>query len=53
MKKAELTHKQISSVPCPICRVAIGQGCIVYSAGLGVEDDVARKLSAIEALERK
>ncbi len=53
VKKTELTLKQISSVLCPTCGVAIGQGCIVYSGGLRFEVHVARKVSAIEALERK
>jgi hypothetical protein len=53
VKKKELTRKQISSVPCPTCRVAAGMGCILYSGGLRFEPHLVRKLSAIEAVERK
>jgi hypothetical protein len=53
VKKEELTRRQISYVPCPTCGVAVGKPCIVYSGGLRFEAHVARKLSAIEALERK
>jgi hypothetical protein len=53
MKKKELTRKQMSSVPCPTCGVAVGKGCILYSGGLRLEPHLVRKLSAIEALEKK
>jgi len=53
MRKEELARKQMSSVPCPTCGVAAGKRCISYSGGLRFEAHVARKLSAIEALEGK
>jgi hypothetical protein len=53
MRKEELARKQMSSVPCPTCGVAAGKRCIVYSGSLRFEAHVARKLAAIEALERK
>jgi hypothetical protein len=53
VKKKELTRKQMSSVPCPTCGVGAGKGCIVYSGGLRLEPHLVRKLSAIEALEKK
>jgi predicted transporter len=51
--KIELARKQMSSVPCPTCGVAVGMRCILYSAALRLEPHVLRKLAAIEALERK
>jgi hypothetical protein len=53
MKKAELTHKQMSSVPCPNCGAAVGKGCVLYSGGLRLVPHPVRKLSAIAAIERK
>jgi hypothetical protein len=53
MKKRNLTPKQLSSVPCPTCGVAAGQRCVLHSGGLRSEPHVDRKLSAIEATERK
>jgi hypothetical protein len=53
MENKQLTHKQISSVPCPTCGVAVGKGCILYSGGLRLEPHLVRKISAMEALERK
>jgi hypothetical protein len=52
MKKEELTREQIISVPCPTCGVAAGVGCILYSGGLRFAPHSARKLSALETLER-
>jgi hypothetical protein len=53
VKKKDLARKQMSSVPCPRCGVAAGKGCILYSGGLRLEPHLVRKLSAIEALEKK
>jgi hypothetical protein len=53
VKKSELTPKQLSSVPCPTCGVAAGKRCVLHSGGLRLEPHVDRKLSAIEAIERK
>jgi hypothetical protein len=53
MENKELTRKQISSVPCPTCGVAVGKGYILYSGGLRLEPHLVRKISASEAIERK
>jgi hypothetical protein len=53
MRKEELTRKKNILVPCPTCGVTVGKRCILYSGGLRFEAHVARKLSAIEALEGK
>jgi hypothetical protein len=53
MENKELTRKQISSVHCPTCGEAVGKGCILYSGGLRLEPHLVRKISAMEALERK
>jgi hypothetical protein len=52
MKRSELTVKQKLSVPCPICAVAVGERCQMYS-GLGRRNEphMERKFYAIEALE--
>ena len=48
-----MTPKQLSSVPCPRCGVAVGQRCVLRSGGLRAEPHVDRRLSAIEAVEVK
>jgi hypothetical protein len=53
MKKSELTAKQVSSVPCPTCGVAVGMHCILHAGGKRSEPHVDRKLAAIVAIERK
>ncbi len=53
MKKSELTLKQVSTVPCPTCGVAIGMPCVLHSGGKRLEPHVDRKLAAIEVLEKK
>jgi len=53
MKKRNLTPKQLSSVPCATCGVAAGQRCVLHSGALRSEPHVDRKLSAIEAIEKK
>jgi hypothetical protein len=53
VKKSALTSKQISSVPCPTCGVAMGKRCLLYTGGLRSEAHIQRKLSAIEANEKK
>jgi len=53
MNSNELTREQISSVPCPSCLVAVGKGCVLYLGGLRSGPHLVRKLSAIDALERK
>ncbi|MHB8410479.1 MAG: zinc finger domain-containing protein [Candidatus Acidiferrales bacterium] len=53
MKKKELTPKQLSAVPCPTCGVAAGESCVLHSGGARSEAHVERKLSAIEALQKK
>src|SRR5271169_5844300 len=53
MKKKDLTKKQLSSVPCPTCGVAVRQRCILHSGGLRSTPHVNRKLTAVEAIETK
>jgi hypothetical protein len=53
MKMKELSPKQLSSVPCPTCGVAAGQGCMLHSGGQRSGPHVARKFAATEATERK
>ena len=49
----DLTARQLFSVPCPRCGAATGHICEVHSGGLRFEPHLDRKLSAIEAVERK
>ena len=53
MKKKELTRKLLSSIPCPTCGVAAGKRCVMQSGGLRREPHLARKHSAVEAIEKK
>jgi hypothetical protein len=53
MKKSELTPEQVSSVPCPTCGAAAGEGCVLHSGAPRSEPHVERKFAAIEATERK
>lgn len=53
MQKAELTQRQVCSVPCPTSGATVGKGCALYSDGLRSVPHPARKLSAITAIERK
>jgi hypothetical protein len=53
MKKKDLTPKQACSVPCPTCGVAAGRRCVLHSGTLRFQPHVDRKLSAIEAIEKK
>ena len=53
MKVKELTLKQISSVACPACGVAIGKRCVLIAGGIRREAHIDRKLSAAEAMEKK
>jgi len=53
VKKKELSTKQLRSVPCPSCGVAAGQRCVLHSGDLRSEPHVDRKLSAIEAIEKR
>jgi hypothetical protein len=53
MKIGELTKKQLSSVPCPVCGVSAGHRCLLQAGGLRVEPHTDRKLIAAEAVERK
>jgi hypothetical protein len=51
MKKRELTSKQVSSVPCPTCGVAVGKRCVLHSGGARSEPHVDRKYAATEKIE--
>jgi hypothetical protein len=53
MRMEELTPKELSSVNCPTCGVAAGEGCHLHSGSPRFEPHLDRKLSAIEALEQK
>jgi len=48
-----MTAKQLSAVPCPICGVAAGQSCVLYSGALRSDPHVDRRLAAVEAVEVK
>lgn len=49
----DMTAKQLSAVPCPICGVAVGQTCVQYSGALRSDPHVDRRLAAAEAVEVK
>ena len=53
MRMVELTHKELSSVPCPTCGVAAGERCHLHSGLPCFEPHLDWKLCAIEALENK
>jgi hypothetical protein len=53
MKKSELTAEQVSSVSCPTCGAAAGEGCVLHSGGPRSEAHADRKFAAIEAIEKK
>jgi hypothetical protein len=53
MRMKDLTSRQLFSVPCPRCGAATGHICELHSGGLRFEPHLDRKLSAIEAVERK
>ena len=52
MKKSELTPKQVSSVPCPVCGVSVGKRCVLNIGTPRSAPHVERKFSAIETIER-
>jgi hypothetical protein len=51
MKRKELKPEQVSSVPCPTCGVAVGEGCVLHSGAPRSEPHVDRKFAAAEAIE--
>ena len=53
MRISDLTPEQMSSVSCPTCGVAPGEGCLLHSGAPRSEPHVDRKLSAAEAIETK
>lgn len=53
VKKSDLKPEQVSSVPCPTCGVAAGEGCVLQSGALRSQPHVERKYSAVEAIEKK
>ncbi len=53
MRKSELTPEQVSSIPCPTCGAAVGEGCVLHSGAPRSEPHVERKFAAMEAIERK
>jgi hypothetical protein len=53
MEKKQLKPKQVSSVLCPLCGAAVGKPCRIYSGQKRNEPHVERKLSAIQAVEKK
>jgi hypothetical protein len=52
MRIGDLTQKQLSSVPCPMCGVPVGHRCILQAGGLRKETHTDRRLIAVEAIER-
>jgi len=52
VKIKKLTRKQVLSVPCPTCWVAIGQACRLSAGAPRTEPHRNRKLSVAEALQR-
>jgi len=53
VKTKELTPEQVSSVPCPTCGAANGEGCELHTGTLRTEPHRDRKLSAADAVEKK
>jgi hypothetical protein len=53
MKTKQLTRKQISSVSCPVCGVAVGKRCILIAGGARNEPHGNRKLLAAETVREK
>ncbi|MGH2508924.1 MAG: zinc finger domain-containing protein [Ktedonobacteraceae bacterium] len=53
MRVRELTQKQVSSVPCPTCGVAVGQRCVLNTGALRIEPHPDRRFSAAAVIERK
>jgi len=52
MKVRNLTPKQLLSVPCPTCGVAIGARCLLHSGALRSEPHVDMTLAAADAVEQ-
>ena len=48
MKMKALTNKQISSVRCPTCGIAVGRRCELSTGQPRFEPHADRKLSAVE-----
>jgi hypothetical protein len=53
VKTRELTPKQIVSVPCPTCGAAAKEPCKLQTGALRTEPHRDRKLSAVEAIEKR
>jgi len=53
MKSAELTLKQILSVPCSTCGAEVAEVCELHTGAPRTEPHRDRKLSAAEAVETK
>jgi hypothetical protein len=53
MKIRELTPKQLSSIPCPTCGVAVGRRCVLASGGKRSSPHVDRRLCAADAMRQK
>jgi hypothetical protein len=53
MTRADITQKQLVSVPCPTCGVSAGARCLLHSGAKRAEPHVDRKLLATEAIEQK
>jgi hypothetical protein len=53
MKKGVLSRKKMSSVACPVCGVAIGKRCVLYSDALRMEPHLRRMVAAIEDIGKK
>jgi len=51
MKKKDLNLKESISVPCPVCKVAAGKRCQLFTGGLRFDPHVDRKFAAIAAIE--
>jgi hypothetical protein len=53
MKGKLLTRKQVSSIACPTCGVAVGERCKTGAGGLRFLPHADRKILAAEAVEKR
>ena len=53
MRLRDLTHKQKTSVPCPMCGALVGRRCLLQAGGLRSEPHTERKFAAAESIEQK
>jgi hypothetical protein len=51
MRLEDLTPKLVLSVPCPTCRAAPEQPCLLYSGAPHIDLHIERKFYAAETIE--